>query len=279
LFASAFTTAWICTVLWGVSYLWPRGRAPLRHETVKALKFWTIFICAGAVIGTAYRALPLDFEPLIDLRPHLRNLPPWLYYTLAPFILLCIYDFFNYWMHRAQHKWFWKQHRIHHSVRNLSALNSYFHPTEHIFRIVMIMVPLGLVFGGGAAGFGVAVAMLNTAQGYYVHAPTRFNYGPFRAIMVDNAFHRVHHSIEHRHFDKNFGAFTTLWDRLFGTAYWPAKDEWPETGVHDFAECETMGEYLTMRSGQTTLPSREIVYVAPAVDADGDCAAETPIVL
>lgn len=241
-----FSTAWICIVFWGVARLWPRGERPSRQEARKAASFWAVFIVAGAIIFTLNRYYGPRIEPLFDLRGTIRGLPTWLYFTFGAFLFLCLYDFFNYWMHRAQHKWFWRQHRIHHSVRNLSALNSYFHPTEHLFRLLLIYYPLALFFGGGAGGFGVAVAMLNTAQGYFVHVPTRFNYGPLRCLMVDNVFHRIHHSVEPEHFEKNFGAFTTLWDRLFGTAYWPANGEWPETGVWDFEEVETVGDYIRM---------------------------------
>ena len=41
-------------------------------------------------------------------------------------------------------------------------------------------------------------------------------------MIADNRFHRIHHSIQPQHFDKNFGAGTSLWDQLFGTAYFPA---------------------------------------------------------
>jgi sterol desaturase/sphingolipid hydroxylase (fatty acid hydroxylase superfamily) len=37
--------------------------------------------------------------------------------------------------------------------------------------------------------------------------------------------HQVHHSLEHRHWDKNMGFVFSLWDRLFGTLYVPKSDE------------------------------------------------------
>jgi sterol desaturase/sphingolipid hydroxylase (fatty acid hydroxylase superfamily) len=53
--------------------------------------------------------------------------------------------------------------------------------------------------------------------------------------------------VEPRHFDKNFGIFTTLWDSVFGTAYFPAKDEWPQAGVADFPEPQSVVEFLFAR--------------------------------
>ena len=43
-------------------------------------------------------------------------------------------------------------------------------------------------------------------------------------------YHRIHHSIEPRHQDKNFGVLLTVWDRLFGTMN-RNYDEYPATGV------------------------------------------------
>jgi sterol desaturase/sphingolipid hydroxylase (fatty acid hydroxylase superfamily) len=65
-----------------------------------------------------------------------------------------------------------------------------------------------------------------------------------RRIIADNRFHRIHHSVEPQHFGKNFGAGTSLWDQLFGTAYFPAADEWPATGLSDQREANTVSEYL-----------------------------------
>lgn len=243
---SLFTIAWVCIVLWGVQRLWPRGAKPSKAETWKAAKFWAVFLIADAVILGTFRHLDQEITPLFDLKAGIGMLPWWAALFVGPIGFLIIYDFFNYWMHRAQHKWFWRQHRIHHSITHLSAFNGYFHPTEPLFRLVSIYVPLTVLFGYGGAGWTVAMSMLTTAHGYYVHSPTALNFGPLRAVFVDNAFHRVHHSVETQHFDKNFGAFTTLWDRLFGTAYFPAKDEWPDTGVWDYPEAETLRAYVSL---------------------------------
>lgn len=80
----------------------------------------------------------------------------------------------------------------------------------------------------------------------WIHSPTRFHFGPLRALFADNRFHRIHHSLEERHFDRNFGAFTTLWDRLFGTAYFPEADEWPAVGLAEVGEPADLREWLDL---------------------------------
>jgi sterol desaturase/sphingolipid hydroxylase (fatty acid hydroxylase superfamily) len=81
---------------------------------------------------------------------------------------------------------------------------------------------------------------------YYIHSPIDVHFGPFRKVLVDNRFHRIHHSIEPRHFDKNFGICFSIWDRWFGTAYDPAPDEWPSVGLSDVPAPRGVVEFLTL---------------------------------
>ena len=65
-------------------------------------------------------------------------------------------------------------------------------------------------------------------------------------MIGDNQFHRIHHSLEERHFNRNFGTITPLWDVLFGTACFPKAGEWPKVGLADVPEPKTLREYLLM---------------------------------
>jgi len=64
----------------------------------------------------------------------------------------------------------------------------------------------------------------------FVHANIGTNLGPLKHILVTPQYHRVHHSIEPAHQDKNFAALLTVWDRIFGTLH-RNYDEYPATGV------------------------------------------------
>jgi sterol desaturase/sphingolipid hydroxylase (fatty acid hydroxylase superfamily) len=35
-----------------------------------------------------------------------------------------------------------------------------------------------------------------------------------------------------------------VWDKLFGTAWFPRQDEWPDTGIDEHDEAKTVGEFL-----------------------------------
>lgn len=152
-------------------------------------------------------------------------------------------DFFLYWYHRAQHRLLWRFHAVHHSIRDLNAINSYHHVSEALFSGVLIALPTTLI----VVDYGPTVPVLvflTSLQAVYLHSPTRLNAGPLRAMLGDNVWHRVHHSLDKAHFDKNFGVLTTFWDRVFGTAYFPRSDEWPAVGLVDQAPPGGLREWV-----------------------------------
>jgi sterol desaturase/sphingolipid hydroxylase (fatty acid hydroxylase superfamily) len=247
-------TIWVSTLsiaamMWGLERLFPKAEVSAGSQ-LRALKFW-LFAgvgTAGAItiydfIGRWLHPRPLFVIPLNSWLAH-----PWVHwsmYLLAPLLGMILYDFFGYWLHRAQHKWLWRLHAIHHSIEELSGINSYFHWTEQFFRIAFISLPAAYVVGIDGVETVFVVELIFRVQAYYLHSPNSLHVGPLlRRIIADNRFHRIHHSVEPQHFDKNFGAGTSIWDQLFGTAYFPAKDEWPATGIADQPEARTIGDYL-----------------------------------
>jgi sterol desaturase/sphingolipid hydroxylase (fatty acid hydroxylase superfamily) len=237
--------AWIFVVLACVERLFPKDR-PSERVQLRALRFWFFYAIAGAALGAGWAMVQARLEPaplvLVDLR---RHLPLWAAYVVGPLVGMIFADFFNYWMHRAQHRWFWQQHAVHHSIRNLSAVNSYMHWTEELFRLAFVVIPTATVFNLNAGGLTLVSGMLLAMHGNFIHSASTLHFGKTgRLLLADNRWHRIHHSVEREHWDKNFGTGTTLWDRLFGTAYFPENSEWPKTGVRGQTEIETVSDYL-----------------------------------
>lgn len=168
--------------------------------------------------------------------------------------LLVIVDFLTYWRHRAEHKWFWPIHAVHHSVTELHAANDLGHPLQAIPNLLFVWLPLSLIQMSGP-GMPLAVGMLVFLLTVYIHSPIDIHFGPLRRILVDNRFHRIHHSLEPRHFEKNFSVGLSLWDWIFRTAYWPAKDEWPAVGVDGIAPPETITDFMMLPARVFTMQS------------------------
>ncbi|MGZ8396913.1 MAG: sterol desaturase family protein [Rhodoplanes sp.] len=55
--------------------------------------------------------------------------------------------------------------------------------------------------------------------------------GPLTAVFGGPQYHRIHHSIERAHWNKNYAAFFPVWDQVFGTQHRPGPQEWPKTGI------------------------------------------------
>ena len=247
-------TAWIaslsvCAIAWAVERLFPRDRISVASQ-LRSLQFWLLTGLGTGVAVTILQQLRLVLDPhpyfVIPLNQWFAS--PWIHwsiYIVQPFLGIVLYDFFDYWMHRAEHKWLWQQHSIHHSIVELSGVNSYFHWTEPFLRMMFIRLPAAYLIGVDQVATFFIIELFVRAQGNYLHSSTRLHFGPVvRRLLADNRFHRIHHSRDPRHFDRNFGAGTSLWDQLFGTAYFPAASEWPDTGMSDQGEAVTIPEYL-----------------------------------
>jgi sterol desaturase/sphingolipid hydroxylase (fatty acid hydroxylase superfamily) len=168
--------------------------------------------------------------------------------AIATFGIACIADFFYYWMHRAQHRfgWLWRFHRVHHSIAAINATNSYHHVAEDLFQFAAVTIPMSILLGVASGPVPWLVIVVLNTHSYFIHSTTRLSIGPLRHVFTDNRVHRIHHSTEDRHLNRNFAATTPLWDLLFGTAYFPRRDEWPAVGLADVSEPKTITQYLLM---------------------------------
>lgn len=226
----------IC-ILAAAELAWPRESLLPFRERLRLIKFATVYMLAGFIPAALATGA---FYRLTDLTP----LIPGIGFGDAV-IAAIVGDFLYYWYHRAQHAipLLWRIHAVHHSAEVMGAGAGYHHVLEAPMRGFLVGVPAGLIFGGGA---GAVASFVITLHGFYVHTTTRLNFGRWSWLLCDNRIHRIHHSREQRHFDKNFGVITLVWDRLFGTSYMPAADEWPDVGLSERREPRSIGELLSL---------------------------------
>ena len=153
---------------------------------------------------------------------------------LARFIIaILVMDFIGWFDHRLKHKvpWFWHLHAVHHSQHELNLFTDFrFHFFEFLVSKIIMLVPL--VALGISTPMIVAYVVFTTWFPCFYHANIKTNLGIFRYIFVTPQSHRVHHSIEDCHRDKNFGVIFSLWDRLFGTQH-ERCNVYPKTGIND----------------------------------------------
>ena len=247
--------------------------------------FWAVGLLAtvgpateSAVIGTLQWAFGES--------PALQSNYAWmLLYSLVT--LLC-YDFVFYSIHHTMHKVpaLWAIHKVHHSAEVLTPLTR---TREHF-----VAGPIWAT--GGALSYGFAGGIFAYLFNGGITAATLFNIGFFALLFGFNGsfrhyhvqfryprwlehwlqsptMHHIHHSYLEKHWDTNFAAVTSIWDRLFGTMYIPEKDEYTPWGIGP----ETQAEYRTF--WQNTIgPFRDWYRMltggdspqAGAADAKGD---------
>ncbi|KQM36070.1 hypothetical protein ASE59_15510 [Sphingomonas sp. Leaf10] len=238
-------TAFSFSVMTAIELLAPRERHSLRGRLPGVL-FWAIWLTISGIAYAGFRTLwsAIGIPPLLTLPTGAGWGGP-VAWVVAPIVGAAIYDFFFYWCHRAQHRWLWRYHAVHHSIREMSVVNAFHHPIEPFIQILLIAIPTSLI-ASEAGPVVPAMLVLMQLQAAFIHSPSRWHLGPLSRLLVDNRFHRIHHSVEHKHFDHNFGAFTTVWDRLFGTAWMPARDEWPATGIAEVDQPRTLHQWVTL---------------------------------
>jgi sterol desaturase/sphingolipid hydroxylase (fatty acid hydroxylase superfamily) len=142
-------------------------------------------------------------------------------FPVEPAVSLLFLDLVIYLQHAAFHKiaWLWRLHKVHHSDVDLDVTTAVrFHPIE-IALSMMIKIGAVLLIGADAGDVILFEVILN-ATALFNHAdirmPQRLD-AALRLFVVTPDMHRVHHSVEQRETDSNYGFNVPWWDRLFGT--------------------------------------------------------------
>ena len=155
--------------------------------------------------------------------------PDWARFVFA----LLLSDSMHWLQHLINHKvpWLWEFHKVHHSQKNLNFFTDFrYHVLEYLVRETFLVIPF-LVFAVKPPVI-VAFAIVKTWYTRFYHANIRTSLGLLRYALVTPQSHRVHHSMERRHYDRNFGSLFCIWDLVFGTQY-TGFHEYPDTGVFD----------------------------------------------
>jgi len=243
----------VAMVLLAAEFIFPQSRHTYMSHVRGAVFCITNIVITKVGLTLFYRLWAyIGIRPLfhIDLTFLSEFSDSWLLRALggivASLIVLQASEFFYYWFHRLQHtsRFFWRFHAEHHSLEEMSAFNSNHHFSEEIFRIPFLIIPVSLLFSFEQGYVPWIWVFFVRWQGYFEHSSTRLNLGWVRYLFPDNRFHRIHHSIERQHVNKNFGSGSAIWDMLFGTVYYPKAGEWPDVGLSNMREPQTLKEFL-----------------------------------
>lgn len=151
----------------------------------------------------------------------------WNWWTVAAVVVLA--DFTYYWEHRAFHRVnaLWVTHTVHHSSPFINTAMAYrFGPLDG-FVSMICHLPLTFFFDPMLVGF--AAGFVQVYQ-FWIHTD-RIQKCPawMEAVMNTPSHHRVHHGVNPKYIDRNYGGIFIVFDKWFGT-FAPEEEE-PTYGI------------------------------------------------
>lgn len=147
------------------------------------------------------------------------SLPGWL-------LALVFYDFCYYWLHRMGHEVgvLWAAHAVHHQSQDYNLSTALRQTSSGALLGWIFYLPMALA-GVPPLVFAV-VGLIDLLYQFWVHTEQVGRLGWFDRWFCAPSNHRVHHAVNDRYLDKNYGGILIVWDRLFGT-YKTEDDEEP----------------------------------------------------
>ena len=132
-------------------------------------------------------------------------------------LALVFYDFCYYWLHRAGHETaiFWAAHVVHHQSQDYNLSTALRQTSSGALLGWVFYVPMALA-GVPPLVFGV-VALVDLLYQFWVHTEHVPKLGWFDRWFCSPSNHRVHHAVNDRYLDRNYGGILIIWDRLFGS--------------------------------------------------------------
>lgn len=229
-------------------YRHPSTRLDCRFAVIDLLLTFLLYVPIMTGVGLlGAKVMSAVFVGLLNWEPP-RSLSSMGIIAAAMGFLL-LHDFINYWAHVMFHKvpLFWSFHQVHHSAEVLTPATAYrVHPIEIISFAVLQAPAVGLsaffyenilgrdlqitmIFGVSIVGF--VLALMGT---HLRHSHIWMSYGPvLNRVFMSPAHHQIHHSVDPRHWNKNFSVKLAIWDALFGTLYVPREPETLQVGLPD----------------------------------------------
>ncbi len=238
----------------------------LTHSSARAdFSFWLvrkltnplIAFPAGASITAAvgyacHAALVAQFGDV----GHVAEQPSIVTLVLFTVSMLLAYDISYYWYHNFQHRFpiLWELHKVHHSAEVMvGTTKDRVHPLDDVMNRMWDGLVTGPVYGFWLffaydpieltiLGLNVYVLRNIIMMDFVRHTHLRISFGRvMNAVILCPHYHQLHHSINPKHYDKNFGLMLSLWDRMFGTLFVPEPNEGFTFGLgHEGHEYQSM---------------------------------------
>jgi alkylglycerol monooxygenase len=132
-------------------------------------------------------------------------------------LAIVFYDFCYYWNHRLGHESavFWASHVVHHQSQCYNLSTALRQTSSGALLSWIFYVPMAVA--GVPTEMFVVAAVVDLLYQYWIHTELVGKLGWFDRWFASPSNHRVHHAVNDRYVDRNYGGILMVWDRLFGT--------------------------------------------------------------
>ncbi|MBN8673392.1 MAG: sterol desaturase family protein [Chitinophagales bacterium] len=204
----------------GVLILFLERWMPYEKDWIKGKGDWnldlTYYIINYCIKLTAQYLLILLAQSISFFNWFPKEQPFWLQVILA----LTIIDFFLFFVHLQSHKYkfLWNLHAIHHSSERLYFLNG---DKRHALHQLIEGGPgiiVCMVIGTPPVVIITALALLAVNM-FMQHTNLDYKAGILKKFFCVAELHRWHHRADFKDAQVNYGAWLTVWDYIFKTAY------------------------------------------------------------
>jgi alkylglycerol monooxygenase len=160
------------------------------------------------LLRIGFYALALEHIALI----HLSARDPWVWLSGV-----LLYDLCYYWLHRAGHQvnLLWAAHVVHHQSEDYNLSTALRQTSSGVLLGWVFYLPMALL--GYPLKVFVVVSLIDLLYQFWIHTELIGSLGWFDRVFASPSNHRVHHAVNQRYLDRNYGGILILWDRVFGT--------------------------------------------------------------
>ncbi len=198
----------------------------------------------GVLAGRAATALhtALGWTPMVIPFAEIAAIPvigPALKVAILLLAPLILHDLWFYWSHRLEHRFapLWAFHSLHHSDPHMNCTTwARDHFLQLGWRSFFPVFTLGLIFQLDYMEAGLAALLSQIGfmlLSMFYHSAIRVELPWLEKVLVTPQVHRIHHSTDPAHFNKNFADLFPVMDILFGTYEKPVRGEFAATGLDD----------------------------------------------
>jgi sterol desaturase/sphingolipid hydroxylase (fatty acid hydroxylase superfamily) len=213
-------------VMIGLEILVNRAQGDVRYRLADTISNVSVGIGAE-VVGPLFKTAGYFAYMLIWSRYRVATIST---ASIAGWVVLMVaVDFFFYLFHWSNHRinFLWAAHVVHHQSEEYNFSTAVRQSWIMDLAQGPLLIPLALI--GFAPEMLFTAITVNGLYQFLIHTRAVRHLGPLEWILNTPSHHRVHHGINPKYVDRNYGGIFIVWDRWFGT--FQAEEEEPVYGT------------------------------------------------